>query len=755
MPKKKLIETVMPVSRINMEAEREKITRSGMPSSIHLWWSRRSMAAARSTLFASLVDDPSEHPELFPTETAQEQERQRLLELTEKLAAVEAMTDTDLLKAAEAALRRHTAGPLPLILDPFSGGGSIPVEAHRLGLSTESADLNPVAALITMAVTDIPCRFADHIPVHPREDMLDDMPLPGTQALAEDVLWYGKWMLDEARNRIGSLFPTAREPVTGRELPVSAWLWARTVKCPNPTCGCNIPLSSGYDLAKKKGCEAWVEPIAEDGSVAFRVHHGPRPAEKRRPKVAQSAVFQCPVCSEITTDAYVKECGKAHQFHSQLIAIAADNGNRRIYLSPTIEQFSAAEVSRPEKVPHGDLPNYPTRFTPPSFGLADYADLFTNRQLIFLTTMLELAEKVQCMAEENAREKGYEADGRTFREGGAGALAYGQAIRIILVLTISKLLDIYSGICGWNSSGGGSLRNVFSRAAIPMVWDYAEGNPFEKGPSSFTYTLERTCKSLAMLPTLGTSTTLAVDAAAVSHTAGAVISTELPYYDRVDYAELSDFFYVWLRLGVSDLFPQWFSPELSPKKEELTSFAHCWGGSKVQAEAAYAEGLTEALRNLCRSASSEYPSSLAYIYDGGTCGVDNDLTHWEVFLTALYEAGFVITASWPVGMERTELLRTAGERAVPVTVILRKQPEDAPHTTRRAFVALVKRELPEILKACRGHVWDSELRASVIGPALKLFMQYRKVLDADGSEMKPYMASRIIEQELDMLLSSQ
>ena len=754
MPYKKLIESVMPVKTINGETEREKTARGGLPSSVHIWWSRRPMAAARSTLYASLVDDPAEHPEWFPTEESQQQERQRLTQMTADLAVVENAANEQLLKAARKEILRYTDGTLPTVFDPFAGSGAILVEAHRLGLNTEAADLNAVAVLMTSVVSDVPTRFENTCPIHPREDLTFDILLPGAQALAEDVRWYGEWIQAQALKRIGHLYPKVKSPGTEKELEIAAWIWARTVKCPNPSCGCQIPLSSSYDLARKKGAEAWVEPMVQEGAVRFQIHRGPNPEAKRKPKVGHTAIFKCPACGEITTDAYVKECGINHKISSQLIAIAADDGKKRVYIEPDTEQCTTADILPPKKVPHGSLPDYPRRFSPPSFGLIDYADLFTNRQLVYLTTMMEMAGEAQSAAEKRALEKGFSDDGISFADGGKGALAYAQAIRMVLVLTISKQLDRCSNVCSWDASGGGSLRNVFSRAAMPMVWDFAEGNPFGTASGSFLNALSRICESITNLPNGVESSTNIADCTQPNPVKDALISTDLPYYDKASYADLSDFFYVWLKYGLEDLYPTWFNTAVTPKKEELTAFTYRWKGDRKQANAFYAEGLNLVFSNLHESAGEEYPSSIAFIYKGNDAGSQGTLTEWETLVTAICNAGFMITASWPLARKYESSIGQAETKGIPITVVIRKRPEDAPQTTRRVFVAAVKRELPGVINGLKQKVDYMDLRPSVIGQALNIYSRYRKVLDADGSIMKPHMASRIIEQELDTLLIS-
>ena len=754
MPYKKLIETVIPVSKINTETEREKTARNGMPSNVHIWWTRDPMAVARTSIFESLVDDPAEHPELFPTKDEQDTERERLLRIAESLSEIESADRKDILEIALKEIQRNASGQLPTVFDPFVGGGTIPVEAHRLGLRSRSSDLNAVAGMITTMVSDIPSRFSNTVPVHPRTEMTLDIALPGASGFAEDVRYYGEKLQEKAFQKIGYLYPKVKDPESDKELDVSAWIWARTVKCPNPSCGCNIPLSSSYDLAKKKGSEAWVEPVVEEGKISFKMHREPNPGGKLKPKVAQTAVFKCPACGQITPDAYVKECGIKHSIDSQLIAVVADNGKKRLYLEATTEQEKAAQVNAPKNVPHGDLPNFPKRFSPPSFGLTDYADLFTNRQLVFITSMMDLAKEMQSDIEKDALEKGFGDDGITFADGGCGALAYAEAVRIALILTISKLLDRCSNICSWSTSSGGALRNVFSRAAMPMIWDYAEGNPFAGAGGSFANALSRTCDTIALLPAGVDGITKVADAVMPNDVKDAMIVTTLPYYDRASYSDLSDFFYVWMKYGLGDLYPTYFSGDISPKQEDMTAFSHRYGGDKKKADMIYGESLAVAMKNLYVSASADYPSLVGFIYKGNNSSDNEELSEWEYFIDAVCNAGFSVTASWHLGRKYEESIELAESRGIPVTVVLRKKEEDSSQITRRSFVAAVKREVPTLIEETSSKVGIMDLRASVVGQALNIYTRNKQVLDADGSSMKPHMASRIIEQEIDTLISA-
>lgn len=452
---KKLIEVTLPLEAINAEAAREKSIRHGHPSTLHLWWARRPLAAARAVIWSSLVDDPSAHPELYPTEETQNAERQRLFTILEKLVKWENSNDPEVLDAAKAEILRSTNNNPPALLDPFAGGGAIPLEAQRLGLEAHAHDLNPVAVMINKAMIEIPPRFAGQPPVNPDSCAKLDAAggWKGAQGLAADVQYYGEWMKREAFRRIGHLYPKVKIPhELGGEATVIAWIWARTVKCPNPACGCEMPLASTFVLSKKKGNEAWVKPIPEGNKIRFEVQSGKCPKEYESFKIGRSALFKCPCCGEVTTDAYVKQHGKAHELGCQLMAVVGEGKHGRIYLSPDAEQAVAANIPAPESYPSGVMPENPRWFSPPAFGMTEYSDLFTNRQLTALTTFSALVAEAQAKAEADAVAAGVTNDHIALSAGGSGARAYGEAVGVYLAFLIDKMADYHSTVCIWHKS---------------------------------------------------------------------------------------------------------------------------------------------------------------------------------------------------------------------------------------------------------------------------------------------------------------
>lgn len=387
--KRKLIEVALPLEAINRESAREKSIRHGHPSTLHLWWARRPLAAARAVLFAQLVDDPSSHPEEFPTEELQRKERERLHKLVERLVVWENIQDEKLLAEAHAEILKSTDGNPPPILDPFAGGGTIPLEAQRLGLEAHASDLNPVAVLINKALIEIPPKFSGQPPVSPdvARDQLSH-PWPRATGLAEDVRRYGQWMRDEAEKRIGHLYPKATLP-DGSQATVIAWIWARTVTCPNPACGIAMPLVRSWWLGKKKGKEAFVVPSVVDGKVHFAIGHNTKRAPATDGTVSRTGAT-CIGCGATVDLNYLRAEGRAGRMGAQLMATVAEGNRSRIYTEPTPEHEAAAKAERPIDAPSGEIAMNPRWFSTPAFGMTTFADLFTARQLRALTTFSDL-----------------------------------------------------------------------------------------------------------------------------------------------------------------------------------------------------------------------------------------------------------------------------------------------------------------------------------------------------------------------------
>ena len=759
---KKLIEVALPLEAINAEAAREKSIRHGHPSTLHLWWARRPLAAARAVIWSSLVDDPSTHPELYPTEEAQNAERQRLFGILEKLVKWENSNDPEVLAAAKAEILRSTNNNPPALLDPFAGGGAIPLEAQRLGLEAHAHDLNPVAVMINKAMIEIPPRFAGQAPVNPdsRTRLDGATGWQGAQGLAADVQYYGEWMKQEAFRRIGHLYPKVKVPheLGGGEATVIAWIWARTVKCPNPACGCEMPLASTFVLSKKKGKEAWVKPITEGNNVHFEVQYGKCPKEYESFKVGRSAVFKCPCCGEITTDAYVKQHGKAHEMGSQLMAVVGEGKHGRIYLSPDVEQTIAADVPAPESYPSGAMPENPRWFSPPAFGMTDYSDLFTNRQLTALSTFSSLVAEAQAKAEADAVATGIVNDHIALSAGGSGARAYGEAVGMYLAFLIDKMADYHSTICVWHTTRE-LVANSMRRQAIQMTWDYAEGNPLSEKSGSFSNMISWISNVLNQLPANKFGEVKQFDAQSDCGLRNIMISSDPPYYDNIGYADLSDYFYIWMRQSLKNTYPKLFRTMLVPKAEELIATPYRHEGNMQKAKVFFEDGMLHTCQQIYQYAREDIPVTIYYAYKQSDTDEDSKTasTGWETMLSAIIRAGFAITGTWPMRTELTTALKgNINALASSIVLVCRKRPAEAPQTTRRGFIAELKRELrPALQKLQRSNIAPVDLAQSAIGPGMGVYSRYGRVLEADGSAMTVRSALQIINQELDVYFNEQ
>lgn len=743
--KPKLIEVAIPLEAINRACQDEKaVPRKGHPATLHLWWARRPLAACRAVLFAQLVDDPSAHPEQFPTEEAQSVERERLFGIIKRLVKWENIHDEGLYKEARAEIWRSCEGSPPPILDPFAGGGSIPLEAQRLGLEAHSSDLNPVAVLINKALIEIPPKWAGRPPVFPGAAASANS-WPGATGLAEDVRRYGQWMRNEAERRIGNLYPGAKLP-DGTEAPVIGWIWARTVTCPNPACGGTMPLVRSFLLSKKKGKERYVEPVPDDKRVQFRIR-GPR--GKPHEGTVDRTGAACVLCGTPVSLTYVRAEGKAGRMGAQLMAIVAEGIRQRYYLPPTQEHEDAADVSRPEDVPDSEMQHNPRYLTAPNYGMARYSDLFTNRQLTTLTTFSDLAREARKHATKDAINSDLSA---------SEAGLYGIAVGIYLAFAVSKLADWSSSICSWINTAE-KARDTFARQAIPMVWDFLEIFPLSKSVGNFTNHVDWVADVLPCVPAQGEGQAIQADAQ-TAVLKRALVATDPPYYDNVGYADLADFFYVWLRRSLGDIFPALMGTMLTPKTHELVADPFRHGGGE-QAKRFFEEGFERAFAKVRVGTPDGFPISVFYAFkqaeSDGTGG--HVSTGWERLLEGMLKAGWTVTATWPVNTERGGRTRNIGSNALASSIVLACRPrgETAGITDRRGLIAALREELPGTLRRLQheGSIAPVDLAQAAIGPGMAVFSRYARVNEPDGSAMRVRTALILINQVLDEVLSEQ
>lgn len=740
--KRKLIEVALPLEAINRESAREKTIRQGHPSTLHLWWARRPLAACRAVLFASLVDDPSSRTDLSIDE--QNSERDRLFRLIEEFVKWENTTNEVILEAARTEIALSCGPDLPRVLDPFAGGGSIPLEAQRLGLEAHAQDLNPVAVLINKALIDLPALFGNRPPVHPNVRAAKELgSWTGAQGLAEDVRHYGQWMNDQAAKRIGALYPTVGIPAEhgGGRATVIAWIWARTITCPNPACGTTMPLLNSLALSKRRGREAWLEPVVDDlrKAVDFKVRSG-----RGCPKdgsVSRSGAL-CLACGTPVPLATIRSEAKAGRMGSQLLCTVGEGQRTRVYVDADDEQRIVAAQDEPDRVPETSLPDAALGFRVQGYGITQHKQLFTNRQLIALTTLSDLVP--------SAREQVI-ADG--------GDKVYADAIGTYLGLGIGRLANRCSSQCFWDAGGEGVMQ-VFARNALPMVWVYAEANPFSDSSGNFTGQIDYLAAALAKTPARGRSVVRQADAAAPIDDAPFVISTDPPYYDNVPYADLSDFFYVWLRRSIADLHPELFSTILVPKAQELIA-EPARQGSWTAAAAFFESGLRKAFENMLAAHDDAFPLTIFYAFkqtEDVEDGAGRVSTGWETMLQGLLDAGAAISGTWPVRTEQPGGLREVGRAALASSIVLvcRRRVITAPLATRKEFVAALRQELPDALRQLQhGNIAPVDLAQASIGPGMAVFSRFSRVVEADGSQMRVRAALGIINDVLDEILSEQ
>ncbi|MDP9477084.1 MAG: DUF1156 domain-containing protein [Actinomycetota bacterium] len=755
--RKKLIEVALPLDAINKESAREKSIRHGHPSTLHLWWSRKPLATCRAVLFASLVDDPSND---LPEEEAKA-ERDRLFGILEELVKWENSNDEKVLGRARAEIMRSTGGNPPPVLDPFCGGGSIPLEAQRLGLEAHGSDLNPVAVLITKALIEIPPKFTELPPVNPeaRKGIGHAEGWRGAKGLAEDVRYYGKWMRDEAEKRIGHLYPKGPNGES-----VIAWLWAYTVMCPNPACGAAMPLTNSFWLSRKKNRKTWLEPVIESKNVHFEVRTGEGGPQDG---TVDRRGARCVVCGTAVPFTHIRAEGKAGRMGQQLMAIVAEGDRGRAYLKPTNEHAAVAEKAEPSWVPETDLPEQALGFRVQGYGMNKHRDLFSRRQLVALNTFSDLVGDARRLVHTDALDAGLSDDEMSLNSGGNGAEAYADAVATYLALAVSRTSDYCSKICTWASNPQMEIvRGTFARQALIMTWGYAEANVFGPSTGSLDILIGWAAKVVERLangsrePTAspsGSGKQLDVTAPVGSGTRP-LISTDPPYYDNIGYADLSDFFYVWLRRSLKSLYPDIFSTMLVPKSRELIATPFRFDGSRQKARKFFEEGLGIAFNRMQATANPEYPLTIYYAFKqsesesnvNGPMSISS--TGWETMLKGLMEAEFQITGTWPMRTERSGRSVAVGTNALASSIVLvcRPRPIEAPPATRQEFVRALRRELPDALSVMMAeNVAPVDLAQATIGPGMAIYSRYAKVVEADGSPMRVRTALQIINQSLD------
>lgn len=777
---KKLIEVALPLDDINSACAYEKMPGIGPhPRGIHHWWARRPLAAARAVLFAQMVNDPGGYrgwgASKGQTKEDAQRQREQLFQIMRDLVKWQNTSNEEVLEKARREIRNSwikdlevrgdNAVEFPQFLDPFAGGGAIPLEAQRLGLVAHASDLNPIAVLINKTQIEIPPKFADLSPVGPIPK-LDKQKTArfkedwnGARGLAEDVRRYGSWIRDEAEKRIGYLYPQVVLPQKygGSKATVIAWLWARSVTCPNPACGCQMPLIRSFQLSTKKNNRSWVKPEIDQSThpprVVFKVHTGE--GECPQGTVSRKGV-RCVCCDNTAPFSYVRREGKSGRIGTMPMATVAQGKRRRIYLNTTKKEEAAASLAKPPNFPETKLPEKALGFRIQEYGMVRHRDLFTARQLVALTTLCDLVQEARDKIISDAKAAGRMDDGIGLDEGGDGATAYADAIVTYLAFAVDRTADFNNTLTGWRS-GNEKIMKLFNLNAIPMVWDFGEANLLANVVGGFITNVEYQSKCLQKIFPYSQGIAYQADAATNFPPAAPIISTDPPYYDNVGYADLSDFFYIWLRRMLKTVFPNIFTTMLVPKHQELvaTPFRH---GNKEQAEAFFMDGMTQAMSNMAKHSHPMYPVTIYYAFkQSETKDIGTASTGWEAFLGAVIKAGFSITGTWPLRTEQGIRSRSQSSNALASSILLvcRKRPNNAETISRKQFLRELENELPIALddmiggKEGASPIAPVDLAQAAIGPGMAVFTNYIGVLEADGSPMSVHTALILINKALD------
>jgi putative DNA methylase len=751
---RKLIEVALPLDIINDASAYDKMPGIGAhPKGIHHWWARLPLPSARAILFASLVDDPSAHPDKFPTEEAQVAERERLFEIIRRLCQKKIHTKQEVFEEAYQEILKHCNGKLPTVLDPFAGGGSIPLEGMRLGLPVQASDLNPVAVLINKVQLELLPEFANQVPINPAiQSKMAFTEWKLGKGLSEDLRYYGNWINEEAKKRIGEFYPKAKHG--NKENNVVAWVWARTVKCPNPACGCDMPLVRSFILSKKNP-NFYSKPIIRKTALGNKItgYEVLQGTPEIKGTINRSGAT-CVCCNEPVKLDYIRTQGKLNQLGQNLIAIVIDFGRGKTYITAQETHEELAYKAKPEWKPETKFPTDALRdIRTPLYGILYHWQSFTDRQLLGLSTLQTIIkEKTEQLVNEGKNSE------------------YVMAIRSLLMMAVDRMVDFNNSLCRWNN-GNEKIMNLYGRQAIPMVWDYGEANLLGStvGAWKTCYEYVADCVQVILTTTSSKQKAKQFNASKYDFSEKSfLVSTDPPYYDNIGYSDLSDFFYVWLRLGLKDVYPDLLSTVLVPKMEELVASDFRYG-SKEAAKDHFEGGFKDAFGDLKKGMDPRFPLTVYYAFkqdedednndseDENSSGI-NLTTGWETLLESLVSTGFQIMATWPIKASQKWRMVAMGTNSLTSYIVLacRPRPENAPSITRREYLQILKRELPNAIAVLqKSNLAPVDMAQATIGPGMGIYSRYDKIMEQDGTPMSVRTALSLINKALGEILAEQ
>ncbi len=745
--KNSFIEADFPVKEVSEESAREKNIRHGHISTLHIWWARRPLASSRASIYAALTPAPKD-----------EAERIKKAKFIHELSKWENSLNKDLIERARKEILEANGGVPPKVLDPFAGGGAIPLEALRLGCETYASDLNPVAVLIEKATLEYPQKYGQ-----PKKVKTGDLSIhKEVNPLLEDVKKWGNWVLEEAKKGIGKFYPADPDG----SIPVG-YIWARTVKCQNPSCGVEIPLVRQTWLARKENKKVAYKVIPKGNKIEFEIvgvsHDSPIDFDPETGTVSRAKVI-CPCCGSGLSDKEVRKQFQEGKAGQRMVAVVLHGGNSpskgkryRLATEKDLEIFKEAERYLEKKrqklfaewgfdpVPDEPIPPKETLgFRVQRYGILKWGDLFNSRQKLALITFVEKVREVANSQWAIANSQWATAN----REYAKGVISY-------LAIGVNRLADYNSVLCIWHTTKE-LLAHTFGRQALGMVWDYFELNPFSESTGNWEESFEyvfRVVKHSSAFNSFSDNITQA-SATSLPHPDNyfdAVI-TDPPYYDNVPYSYLSDFFYVWLKRTIGDSYPDLFSTPLTPKTEEIVAYSHGEGGFEG-GKKFFENMISKAFREIYRVLKPEGIACIVFAHKSTEA--------WETIINALLNSGLYLTASWPVHTEMKARLRASESAALASSIymVCRKRTEN-----KTAYLNEIKPSIEQRIKEKLDQFWNegiggSDFFISAIGPAMEVFGKYESVEKLSGEkvsakELLEYIRKIVSEYALSQILKS-
>jgi len=723
---RRFIEETFPVKEVGAESSREKHIRHGHISTLHIWWARRPLASSRATNYAALIPAPDNIDEW-------NKKRQFIIDLSKW----ENSLNPALIERARKDILEANGGKPPRVLDPFGGGGAIPLEALRLGCETYSNDYNPVAVLIQKCTLEYPQKYG-----HVEDEQGDWGELSGSKRknpLLEDVKKWGDWVLQEAKQEIGRFYPEEEDG----SIPVG-YIWARTIPCQNPTCGAEIPLMRQYWLAKKEKKKVTLYPYVDSGKVGFKVvgdgyEEMPAGFEPGNGSVAR-AVATCQVCGSVVDANTTRKLFRDGKARQRMVAVVLHHPKRRgktyrIATAEDVRIFEEAEEYLDKKreklmlewgmdpIPNEELPLMSGVFNVPIYGMKTWGALFNSRQKLALTSFVENVRE----AYNKMLHEGYEEE-------------YAKAIVSYLALGVDMMSAFWNTLARWENTST-IIKHAFGRQALPMLWDYCEANPFSGSTASWKMGFEYYSNVIENCSQSNSKPAIVIQSSATSIPCPDnffdAILTDPPYYFNVPYADLSDFFYVWLKRAVGHLYPEYFSTPLTPKSNEIVQMAH-WDKNRYpeKSQEWFEKMLTKSFQEIHRTLKSNGIAVIVYAH--------KSTEGWETLVNSLLDSGLIMTGAWPLNTEMQSRLRARESAALASSIYIvarkmRRQPT--------GFYNEVQEELKKHLNHKLERLWQegiggADFFIAAIGSAIEVFGKYEKVMDYEGNIIR---ADRLLE----------